>query len=69
MGEANLLEVLESGRPALVWADMFSLPYNDLPYDERNWGMMPLVVYGYEGETACLADRANVPLVVAASDL
>src|SRR5262249_6133054 len=36
-GEANLLEVLESGKPALIWADIFTLPYNDMPYDEHNW--------------------------------
>lgn len=68
-GETNLLEVLESGRPALVWADMFSLPHNDLPYDERNWGMTPLLAYGYEDDRAYLADRANQPVVVASSDL
>ena len=68
-GEAHLLEVLEGGRPALVWADMFSLPHNDLPYDERNWGMTPVVVYGYEDDRAYLADRASQPVVVSADDL
>ncbi len=63
-GEANLLEVLESGRPAMVWADMFSLPYNDLPYDARNWGMLPLLVYGFEDGTAYIADRSNQPFTV-----
>jgi hypothetical protein len=68
-GEANLLEVLEGGRPALVWADMFSLPYNDLPYDQRNWGMTPLLVYGYEDGTAYIADRSNRPIRVSMDDL
>src|SRR5690606_6100510 len=68
-GEANLLEVLEGGRPALVWADMFSLPYNDLPYDQRNWGMTPLLVYGYEDGTAYIADRSNHPIRVSTDDL
>jgi hypothetical protein len=63
-GETNLLEVLESGRPAVVWADMFTLPYNDLPYDERNWGMLPVLVYGYENGTAYIADRSNCSLKV-----
>jgi hypothetical protein len=68
-GETNLLEVLEGGRPALVWADMFSLPYNDLPYDLRNWGMAPVLVYGYEDGIAYLADRSSCPLKVSAEDL
>lgn len=34
-GERNLIEVLESGRPAIVWADIFSLPYNRLPADKN----------------------------------
>jgi len=34
-GERNLIDVLESGRPAIVWADQFSLPYNALPADEQ----------------------------------
>lgn len=33
-GVANLIDTLEDGRPAIVWADLFSLPYNALPYDE-----------------------------------
>jgi len=68
-GQRNLLDVLESGRPAIVWADMFSLPYHILPYDERNWGMRPLVVYGLEDDTAYLADGANAPITVTAAEL
>ncbi|MBC8097844.1 MAG: DUF4872 domain-containing protein, partial [Armatimonadetes bacterium] len=68
-GEVNLVEVLESGRPALVWADLFSLPYNDLPYDARNWAMMPILVYGYTEATATIADRANCPLTVPSATL
>jgi len=63
-GEANLIEVLESGKPAIIWADMFSLPYNDLPFDENNWAMMPLIVYGIENGKAHLADRSNHKLEV-----
>lgn len=68
-GEENLLEALESGRPALVWADMFSLPYYDLPYDERNWGMLPLLVFGLENGTAYVADRSNQAIKVPAEVL
>lgn len=63
-GEENLREALESGRPALVWADMFTLPYYDLPYDERNWGMFPVLVFGIKNGTAYLADRSNSPIEV-----
>src|SRR5512145_2463079 len=40
-GLKNLINVLENGHPALVWADVFLLPYNLLPYDERNWMIRP----------------------------
>lgn len=63
-GEKNLVEALEGGKPAVIWADMFSLPYNDLPYDARNWGMLPLLCYGHENGTAYLADRSGRSLQV-----
>ena len=63
IGHANLLEVLEGGRPAIVWADVYSLPYNALPEDENNWGMMPLVVFGVDGAQVYIADRSRAPLV------
>ena len=70
-GLHNLLDTLASGVPAIVWADMFSLPYNDLPDDEGMWGMMPVLVYGYDEEKdeVWLADRASVPLTVSTADL
>lgn len=63
-GEANLREALEGGKPAIVWADMFSLPYNNLQYDENNWGMRPLLVYGLEDGNAYVADRAQAPFII-----
>jgi hypothetical protein len=65
-GEANLREALEGGRPAIVWADRFTLPYNHLPCDERNWAMRPLLVYGLDDGSAYLADRANGPIIIPA---
>ncbi len=67
-GDANLMEVLESGRAALVWADMFSLPYNALEYDEKNWAMFPVVVFGHDGKNVYVADRSSQPFTVSASD-
>lgn len=68
-GERNLIEVLESGRPAIVWADLFSLPYNRLPADKNWWGMLPLIVYGYENGQVHIADRSSQPLTVKVEEL
>lgn len=68
-GERNLIEALEGGRPALVWADSFTLPYNTLNPEERNWGMMPILVYGVEGDTVSIADRSGRPLHVTKATL
>jgi hypothetical protein len=69
-GEKNLKEALANGRPALVWADLFRLPYNGLPGDEAGWwDMQPLVVYGLEDGRAWLADRSGQPLEIAAEAL
>jgi hypothetical protein len=59
-----LKETLESGVPAIVWADMWSLPYNGLTSQDGMWWMAPVLVYGYEEDAgaAYLADRAQVPL-------
>ncbi|MCI0399533.1 MAG: BtrH N-terminal domain-containing protein [Chloroflexi bacterium] len=67
----NLVETLADGVPAIVWADIFSLPYNSLPMDEGMWAMFPLIVYGYEEEanTVCIADRARVPLTITPAEL
>ena len=70
-GVRNLVEALEEGHAPVVWADIFSLPYNALPMDEGMWGMFPHVVFGYDEEAnlAHLADRAPVPLTVPADVL
>jgi hypothetical protein len=70
-GVANLLDVLDDGLPAIVWADMYSLPYNALPQDAGMWGMMPVVVFGYDadGDAVAIADRARVPLTVTTAEL
>ncbi len=60
----NLIGVLEHGQPALVWLDKFMLPYTQMPYDERNWRVEPVVVFGVDGDQVYIADRARLPLVV-----
>jgi hypothetical protein len=66
-----LEDTLEGGQPAIVWADMWGLPYNLLPWDEGMWGALPLIVYGYEPEEGrvFIADRARVPLTVSTGEL
>lgn len=70
-GVTNLEEVLKEGLPAIVNADMYSMPYNALPYDEGMWAMLPILVYGYDesGDVVWIADRAKVPLTVTPNEL
>ncbi|MCB9420177.1 MAG: DUF4872 domain-containing protein [Ardenticatenaceae bacterium] len=68
-GLANLLDTLEEGIPAIVWTDMFSLPYNAIPPDEQMWAMMPILVYGHDDDVVWIADRARVPLTVTPTEL
>lgn len=67
----NLVDTLEGGEPAIVWADYFSLPYNAFPHDEGMWAMFPILVYGHDetAETAHIADRAPVPLTTSTEAL
>ncbi|MCP4425119.1 MAG: BtrH N-terminal domain-containing protein [Chloroflexi bacterium] len=64
-GLTNLTDTLEEGLPAIVWADMFSLPHNVTPDYGDMWAMLPIVVYGHEEDTVWMADRARVPLTAA----
>ena len=68
-GRKNLIEVLEQGNAPIVFADTFTLSYNAHDYDDGMWGMMPIVVYGYDDDTAYIADRADVGLTVTAQNL
>lgn len=70
-GVKNLEETLAEGLPAIIWADMYSLPYNAMPHDEGMWGMQPVVVYGYDRDAgqAWIADRSSVPLRVTPDEL
>ncbi len=68
-GLSNLLNTLEEGIPAIVWADLFSLPYNAIPPDEGMWGMMPILVYGHEEDAVWIADRARVPVTATPEEL
>ncbi len=67
----NVIDLLENGEPALVWADRWSLPYNALQHDDGMWGNFPIIVFGYEPEEdrVHIADRASVPLSVTLDEL
>lgn len=64
--QETLLQTLQEGSPAIVWADPFSLVYNHLPQDEGMWGMMPILVFAADEQsnTVSIADRASVPLAI-----
>ena len=70
-GVVNLVKVLEDGVPPLVWADLFSLPYNGEVWDEDMWQMFPIVVYGYDeaADRVLIADRARVGVSMTISEL
>lgn len=67
----KLLDTLADGSPAIVWPDMWSLPYNGLGHDQGMWGAFPILVYGYdrEADRVHIADRAGVPLHVTTGEL
>ena len=68
-GVDNLRSALDEGHAAIVEADAFGLPWTLLPPDERNWGMIPLLVYGLDEENAWIAGPSSQPLVIPAATL
>ncbi len=67
----NLVETLESGTPAITWADALTLPYEPHTYEFEFPHMQPVVVYGYdeEADRVSIADRARVPLFATTDEL
>lgn len=70
-GLRNLLGVLENGLPAIVWVDIFSLPYLELANEDDMYLMYPIVVYAYDEDRQVvkIADRSQVPLQVTPEQL
>jgi len=70
-GLQNLLDALDSGSPAIVWADAFSLPYNGLESRKDWWAMFPILIYGYDDEagTVYIADRSSQPFIITPAEL
>ncbi len=69
--ERNLLAALDEGTPALVWADVWGLPYNGLAFDDGMWAMFPVLVYGYDtaADRVLIADRARLGLTTTTGEL
>jgi hypothetical protein len=69
IAEKNLQDTLDTGLYPLVWADYFSMPYNDLKSDHGMWGMMPILGIKSDGKTVTVADRSSKPLGVSMESL
>jgi hypothetical protein len=67
----NLVSALEEGTPAIVWADVWTLPYNALSFDDGMWAIFPILVYGYDeaGDVVRIADRARMELTTTTGEL
>jgi hypothetical protein len=69
IAEKNLVQSLEAGQFPILWADQFSLPYNDLDYSDAMWSMSPVLAIGMEGKDVLLVDRSSKPLPVSMDEL
>lgn len=67
-GEKNLRLELDAGNVAIVWADMFSMPYRGLD-PQQMWMMLPVLVVGLERDDFILMDGSRQPIRVSAADL
>lgn len=69
IAEKNLQNALDTGLYPILWADQFSLPYNDLKPDETMWSPLPMLAVGSDGKTVTVADRSSQQFHVAMDDL
>lgn len=69
VAEKNLLDALQSGLYPILWADHFSLSYNDLTSGEAMWGRMPVLGVESDGKSVTLADRSSQPLHLSMEEL
>jgi hypothetical protein len=61
IAEKNLKNTLESGLYPLVWADQFSLPYNNLESNDAMWAMYPILAISVDDDNVLVADRSSQP--------
>jgi len=69
IAERNLTHALESGLYPLVWADQFSLAYNDLSPADMMWNMIPSLALETDGQAVALVDRSSQPFHVSMAEL
>lgn len=65
---ANVINALARGKAAIVWVDVTMLDNSRDKPAEEYYLVMPVLVYGYEGEAVHIADRAHVPLIANADN-
>lgn len=68
--QKNLLDALESGQPALVWANRMEMKYStdDGSLGPDMYEMIPVVVYGVDKGYVHIADQSRAPLKVSVKD-
>jgi len=69
IAEKNLIETLESGLFPILWADQFSLPYNDLGSNNVMWAMLPILAIRLDENYVVIADRTSQPLRLSMDEL
>lgn len=67
--EKNLQNALDTGLFPILWADQFSLSYNDVAPSDVMWSPLPLLAVGSDGKTVTIADRSSRPFHVAIDEL
>lgn len=69
IAEKNLQDAVDTGLFPIVWADQFSLPYNDMKPSDVMWGMQPVLAVESDGKTVTVADRSSQPFHVSMTEL
>ena len=69
IAEKNLIETLESGLFPILWADQFSLSYNDLGSNNVMWAMLPILAIRLDENYVVIADRTSQPLRLSMDEL
>lgn len=69
IAEKNLQDSLATGLYPIVWADQFSLFYNDVEPSDVMWGMQPLLAVESDGKTVTVADRSSQPFHISMAEL
>lgn len=69
IAEKNLQNALDTGLFPILWADQFSLSYNDLQPNEMMWSPLPILAVASDGKTVTIADCSSQPFHVSMDEL